>query len=150
MKKTCIAALVLMLMLAMLCTACGGSDDAAKESATAAPEATEVPSVTAPPAGEDDGQEAGLAADDNAAPEQKTSGDALANMSEDQKKAEDLVGSLVEDLYKAIGDPKEVSAYTTSCLMADAEDAVLTYDGFYVSVTRMANGKEYVMGTYND
>ncbi len=150
MKKTYIAALVLMLMLAMLCTACGGSDNTAKESATAAPEETEIPSITAPPAGEGDGQEAGLAADDNAAPAQKASGDALANMSEEQRKAEDLIGSPVEDLYNAIGEPSEISAYTTSCMMPDAEDAVLTYNGFYVSVTRTASGETYVMGTYND
>lgn len=145
MKRNRIIAFALMMVLAMLCTACNGSKEEA--SATEAPAATELPSVTAPPAaGEAD--ETGLAAEENNAPEQLDAADRLANMSEDQRKAEELKGSLVEELYKAIGEPKSTE-YTTSCLVENGEDGILTYEGFIVSTTRYPNGEEYVMGTSN-
>ncbi len=147
MKKTWCAALALMMILAMLCTACGKSGgDAAETKDPAA--ATDLPTVTAPPAAGEDSQVMGLAADDNHAPEGMTQEEWLATLSEDQRKAEELRGHAVEELYEAIGEPKGAE-YTASCLVEGGEDGILAYDGFYVATTRFANGVEYVMGTSN-
>lgn len=142
MKKTWIGALALMMILTALCTACGPKADD-----TPAAEATELPSVTAPPANGETG-ETGLAADDNNAPELLDPAAKLANMGPEQRKAEELKGALVEELYKAIGEPQSAE-YTTSCLVENGEDGILTYEGFLVATTRYPNGEEYVMGTSN-
>lgn len=143
MKRNWIAALLLMAALAVFCTACGGGNDAPAADA----QATKLPTVTAPPEGAEDAEDAMLTADDNKAPDRRDRASYLAAMSEDQRKVEEeLIGATVEDLYKAIGKPKSTE-YTTSCLVADGEDGTLYYDGFYVSTTRFPNGTEYVMGT---
>ena len=147
MKKTWIAVVALMMILAMLCTACGGSKDDDKAQASE-PAATDLPTVTAPPASGEEDTVTGLTADDNRAPEGMTREAWLATLSEDQRKAEELTGRTVEELIQVLGEPK-ASEYTTSCLVADGEDGILTYDGFYVSTTRFPNGVEYVMGTSN-
>lgn len=147
MRKTWIAALALMMILAMVCTACsGGSDkDSAEQSAAAT---TDLPTVTAPPANGEDSEVMGLAADDNHAPDGMTQEEWLASLSEEQRKAEELTGHTVDELFEAIGEPKN-AAYTASCLVEGGEDGILAYDGFYVSTTRFTNGVEYVMGTSN-
>ncbi len=144
MKKTRFAAVTAMMILALtlLCTACGGGKEPAEE-----PEATDLPKVTAPPADGEDQGPGGLAADDNHAPEGMTREEWLASMGEDQRKAEELVGHDVQELYDAIGKPKS-AVYTASCLVEGGEDGILTYDGFFVSTTR-SNGSEFVMGTGN-
>lgn len=143
MKKRWIVALILMVALAVFCTACGGGNETSAEE----PEATELPTVTAPPEDAEDAEDTMVSADDNAAPKRRDRASYLASMSEDQRKVEEeLIGATVEDLYAAIGKPKS-SSYTTSCLVADGEDGMLYYDGFYVSTTRFPNGTEYVMGT---
>lgn len=142
MKKNWIVALTLMMALTVFCTACGGNDAPAKEA-----EATELPTVTAPPEGAEADEDTMLTADDNSAPERRDRESYLASMSPEQRKVEEeLIGATVDDLYKAIGKPKNAE-YTTSCLVADGEDGMLYYDGFYVATTRFPNGTEYVMGT---
>lgn len=148
MKKNWIVLLALVMALTVFCTACGGGT---KEPApTEQPvEATELPTVTAPPKG-DQSQDGMLSSDDNAAPELRDHETDLANMSETQRKVEEeLLGATVEDLYAAIGQPKSAE-YATSCVVADGEDGILQYDGFIVSTTRWPNGTELVMGTDAD
>lgn len=145
MSKNRFAAVTAMMILALalLCSACGGGDkDPAKD-----PEATDLPKVTAPPSQDGDQVPGGLAADDNHAPEGMTREEWLASMGEDQRKAEELVGHDVQELYDAIGKPKS-AVYTASCLVEGGEDGILTYDDFFVSTTR-SNGSEFVMGTGN-
>lgn len=139
MKRNWIAVLVLMVILAAFCAACGGNDAANAEP-------TEMPTVTAPPEGALD-EDAMLTADENNAPERLDRASYLAAMGEEQRKVEEeLIGATVEDLFEAIGRPKNME-YTTSCLVENGEDGMLYYDGFYVSTTRFPNGTEYVMGT---
>lgn len=139
MKKTWIITAVLMMLFIVLCTACGDSADGGKPS---------LPSVTAPPSVE--GGIAGiLAADDNSAPGQISREDWLAGLSAEQRLVEEkLRGAPVEELYEAIGEPISVY-YVTSCMVSDGQDGILTYDGFFVSTTRLSNGMEYINGTGN-
>lgn len=147
MKKTTIIVLALVLALTTLCAACGGSN-APTTSPTEAPEteATEIPTVTAPP--EDQPVDNIVAADDNSAPEQKTSGDAIASMGEQQQYVEQLAGEPVQALYDYMGEPKS-KEYTTSCMVMDAEDGILYYDGFYVCTLKYSDDEEYIMSTGN-
>lgn len=149
MKRNWFIAIVLIMALTVLCTACGGgNNDGGKEPAETT--GGDLPSVTAPPASGSGDETKGLAADDNTAPGMINREDWLASLSEEQRMVEEeLRGATVEELYEAIGEP--ISAeYSASCLVADGEDGVLEYDGFKVSTTRLSNGAEYVMGTYND
>lgn len=146
MKKTWIGLIALMMALLVLCTACGGSSD--KEEKEAEPSPSGLPSVTAPPEGEAGEEDGMLKANANGSPvagmDRATW---LASLSEEQRKVEeDLIGQTVQELYKAIGKPKKTE-YGTSCLVANGEDGILTYDGFTVSTTRYPNGQELVMGT---
>lgn len=146
MKKIWIGLVALTMALLVLCTACGGSSD--KENSAAEPSPSGLPSVTAPPEGEMSEEDGMLKANANGSPvagmDRATW---LATLSEDQRKVEEeLIGKTVQDLYKAIGKPKKTE-YGTSCLVADGEDGILTYDGFTVSTTRFPNGQELVMGT---
>ena len=146
MKKTCLIVLVLMLAMTVLCAACGGSNEPAPAESENAPEATELPTVTAPPAGAGSGEDI-VGAEDNAAPDQMTAEEARESWPEARKKVEDeLVGASLEELYEAIGKPSKTS-YGTSCYMEGAEDGVLFYDGFYVSTTRFPDGTEFITGT---
>lgn len=61
--------------------------------------------------------------------------------------AQNMAGSMVEDLYAAIGRPNGAD-YTTSCLVFDGQDGLLYYDGFTVSTVKYADGTEMVMGAY--
>ena len=146
MKKIWSVALALTMILAVLCTACGGNTE--EKPSAEKPANDTLPSVTAPPAGEE-ADKVGLAAEENSAPEQVSRGDWLATLCPEQRLVEEeLIGATVEELYDAIGEP-ESAVYTASCLVSDGQDGVLTYDGFIVSTTKMANGVEYVMGTDN-
>ena len=142
MKRNRIAALVLLVMLSVVCTACGGNE-------TASAEPTQLPLVTAPPNGSEGEVIGMLIADDNTAPERVDREAWLASLSEEQRLVEEkLIGATVDELYDAIGKPINLE-YTTSCVVADGEDGLLYYDGFYVATTRCPNGTEYVMGTDN-
>ncbi len=61
--------------------------------------------------------------------------------------AQKMTGSMVQDLYAAIGQPNGAD-YTTSCLVFDGQDGLLYYDGFTVSTVKYADGTEMVMGAY--
>ena len=152
MKKTWIGIAALMMALAVFCAACGGSDAPAPSEAPAAePEATELPSVTAPPQeGETGTNMVSANANDTSLATAHLDRDSwLASLSEDQRKVEEeLIGATVEELYAAIGKPSGVS-YSASCLVTDGEDGLLQYDGFMVSTTRFSSGQELVMGTSN-
>ncbi len=143
MKKIWCAVLALMMILTVLCAGCekdGGSGDS---------QSADLPTVTAPPASGGNGLPVGLTADDNHAPAGMTREEWLATLSEEQRKAEELVGHTVEELYEAVGEPKS-AVYTASCLVEGGEDGILTYDGFFVSTTKTPNGIEYVMGTESE
>lgn len=146
-KKTFwLAAIAMMAALICLCSACSSSGTTEAE-ATEVPEETEIPSVTAPPA--EESEDDMVAADDNSAPELVDSDDWLASLSEEQRMVEEeLIGVTVDELYEVLGEPR-TAVYSTSCLVADAQDGLLYYDGFYVSTTLFPNGTEYVMGTGN-
>ncbi len=141
MKKIIILALALTMVLA-LCAGCGGSKQEAQP--TAAP--TDLPSVTAPPAG---AESSGLnSANDDAAPiGQPGQGPDLS--SEEAKTAYGLMGQDVTELYNAVGKPGS-SEYSASCIAPDAgaEDGLLYYDGFTVSTVRYPDGSEQIVGVY--
>ena len=139
MKKSIIAALLLMCLLMTVCVACGGGKEEQPQAAG------ELPTVTAPPAGVAAGQNV-IAAEDNAAATLDENAGA-AYVSEEHRIAAGLVGSEVDELFAAIGEPNS-KEYTASCLVADGEDGLLYYDGFTVSTTRFANGTETIMGVY--
>ncbi len=145
MKKYTIIILALVLALATLC-ACGGGNNAPAPTEAPEAEATEIPTVTAPP----EDKEAGniVSADDNAAPDRKTAGDGLADMGEQQKHVEDLVGEPVQSLYDYMGQPKSAE-YVTSCAVLGAEDGTLVYDDFYVTTLRFSESEEYIVATGN-
>ncbi len=146
MKKTWIVLLTLVMALTIFCSACGGNDNA---SSTQAVSPTQLPTATKPPEGAKDA-DGMLASDDNSAPEHRDRASDLAKMSPDQRKVEEeLIGATVEDLYKAIGEPKSAT-YNTSCLVENGQDGILQYDGFIVSTTIFPNGDERVMGTEFD
>ena len=151
-RKTIWTALVLALALLFVCAGCGGGNDQPKENepaATEEPAPTELPSVTAPPAvsnGDDNGM---VEAENNNAPQQSSREDWLASLSEEQRKAEELVGESVEELFAAIGQPIR-SIYSVSCLVDNGEDGLLYYDGFTVSTTRWPDGTELVQGTVSN
>lgn len=149
MKKTMIGFLALTMALVVLCSACGGNEKKEPETApTEAPEATELPTVTAKPK---EGEDTPVmkTADENTAPEDvdpnKVQEEKLASMSEDAKTAMGLMGQPVSELYAAIGQPKS-SSYVASCYVANGQDGALVYDGFTVSTTIFASGEELVMG----
>ena len=128
MKRT-LAALLAVLIVLSLCTACGGGKK-------------ELPTVTPPPAG-DKGPD-GIAAEDNKAP---TAGEMVEEyVSKDHETAAGLVGHDVSELYKAIGEP-ERSEYVVGCY-ENGEDGYLYYDGFVVITYRYTNGTETVTGAY--
>ena len=144
MKKSLIAALLLICFLMIFCAACGGgSGDDAQVSAPA--EATELPTITPPPAGAGNGQDV-IAAEDNAAAGIDGIGE-VTYVSAEHEIAAGMLGAEVSELFAAIGQPNS-SEYTASCLVDDGEDGLLYYDGFTVSTTRFANGTETVMGIY--
>ncbi len=145
MKKTWIMALICCMLLTL--AACGGGKQEAAQP-TEEPQTTELPTVTAPPAGEDD-ENGMLTADENNAPNADLSVGASNLDSEEAKKALELQGKDVSELIKAIGEPKS-SEYTASCIAPDsgAEDGMLYYDGFVVSTLRYPDGKEIVMGAF--
>lgn len=139
MKRYMVIILSLFLALSALCTACGGS-------AAGDAEPTELPTVTRPP----EGQEVSniLGADENNAPGRMSAGDRLANMSEQQRHVEEMAGEPVSALYEYMGQPKS-KEYTTSCMVANAQDGTLYYDDFYVSTLKFSESEEYIMGTGN-
>ena len=143
MKKILTLALALIMVLA-LCAGCGGNKNE-PAAPTAAP--TDLPSVTAPPAGA--GGSAGLntANDDTAPVAQPGQGPDLT--SEAARTAYSLYGHDVSELYQAIGQPGKAE-YSASCIAPDAgaEDGLLYYDGFTVSTVRMPDGKETVQGVF--
>ena len=145
MKRTWIMALIFSMLLTLV--ACGGEKQNAAQP-TEEPQNTELPTVTAPPAGEDD-DSGMLAADENNAPNADLSVGVSNLDSEEAKKALDLQGKDVSELIKAIGEPKS-SEYTTSCIAPDsgAEDGLLYYEEFIVSTLRYPDGKEIVMGVF--
>ncbi len=143
MKK--FAALILALSMIFLLCACGGSDKEEPEAEQAQP--TEMPSVTAPPAGES-GSDGMITADENNAPDaQLAQGSDLS--SEEAQLALSLQGQDVSKLIEQIGEPKS-REYTASCIAPDggAEDGLLYYDGFTVSTLRYPNGSESIMGVF--
>ena len=149
MKKSVFGILALMMALTMLCSACSGGD---KPEPTESPEATELPSVTAPPLDENGnpiniiGADANNPAAGNGIVDRESW---LASLSEEQRLVEEtLIGKSVEELYKAIGKPLR-SSYGVSCLVANAEDGILYYDGFMVTTVRYPNGSEIIFGTDN-
>ena len=149
MKKTFIMIAALTMALVILCSACGGTDTKQEQSPDVSEaQATQLPTVTKPPkeAGED-GVVGANANDTSAAAAHMDRESWLASLSEEQRKVEEeLIGATVEELYAAIGEP--ISAvYGVSCLVANGEDGVLTYDGFTVATTRFPGGQERVMGT---
>ena len=143
MKKMFTLALALAMVLA-LCAGCGGNKNE-PAAPTAAP--TDLPSVTAPPAGA--GESTGLnTANDDAAPiGQPGQGPDLS--SEAARTAYGLQGHDVSELYAAVGQPAKAD-YSASCIAPDAgaEDGLLYYDGFTVSTVRMPNGSEIIMGVF--
>lgn len=149
MKKTMIGLLALTMALMVICSACGGNETKESENTpTEAPEATELPKVTAKPQeGED--TPAMKTADENSAPEdvdvEKLREEKLAAMSEDAKTAMGLVGQSVKELYAAIGQPQS-KTYVASCYVSDGQDGALVYDGFTVNTTVFSSGEELVMG----
>ncbi len=148
MKKTWMSVLALMMALMVFCAACGGSGDKGPEES---PEATELPSVTPPPKGEEDATNmVGANANSNGLAAIGMDRETwLASLSEEQRMVEEeLIGKPVEDLYEAIGKP-ERSDYGTSCLVLSGKDGILYYDGFTVATTLFPSGEELVMGTAN-
>lgn len=152
MKKTLIVTMALMMALLILCTACGGSNtEEPAASPTEAPVATDLPTVTAPAQeqSDDSGTVSANANDTSAAATHMDRETWLASLSEDQRKVEEeLIGSSVDELYAAIGEPISAT-YGASCLVEGGKDGMLVYDGFTVSTTLFPNGSEMVMGTSN-
>lgn len=148
MKKTLLGILALTMALTVLCSACGGNTEKAPEATEAPAEATELPTVTKPPEEAEETGMVGANANNNVTLMEGMDRDTwLASLSEDQRLVEEeLIGATVEELYKAIGEPKS-SYYSTSCMVVDGEDGMLYYDGFSVSTTRFPSGMEMVMGT---
>lgn len=176
MRKSILAMLLLMSMLLVLCAACGGDDaPVASVSATMAPTAEPVVEAEVIPAPEaevtpepveeepvEEPVEEEPAQEPEQKPEQKPeqSGTTQSKPEPTAKPeptpepvvdkfavAQSMMGSMVEDLYAAIGRPNGAD-YTTSCLVFDGEDGLLYYDGFTVSTVKYADGTEMVMGAY--
>lgn len=149
MKKI-IAMLMLVCMLTLVCAACSGSNNAAEDTPAVSENVTAE--ATLPPVtvktNNDDGQDdlGMIAAEENESVGANVNTDYMATLTEEQRKAEELVGYTVEELFAAIGKPQSTE-YTTSCLVNDGQDGILWYDGFTVSTTRYSSGEEVVMGT---
>ncbi len=144
MKK--IAALLIALCMVLTLCACGSGSET-KEEPQAETQATEMPSVTAPPASE--GGDSGMvAADDNTAPDADLSGGSDLT-SEEAKLALSMQGKDVALLIEQIGEPNS-TYYATSCIAPDggAEDGQLRYDGFTVTTLRYPDGQEIIMGVF--
>lgn len=144
MKKTLAAILALCMFMMVFCAACGGGEKEETPAAEQTAQATELPTVTPPPAGEEG--PAGIAAEENDAPELTNAGEQF--VSEDHKTAAGLVGKDVSELYKAIGEP-ERTEYVVGCY-ENGDDGLLYYDGFYVNTYRYTNGTETILGAFAD
>ena len=138
------AALLIALCMVLTLCACGSGGDDPKADAG---QPTEMPSVTAPPAGEESGGDM-VAADDNKAPDADLSGGSDLT-SEEAQLALSLVGQDVSQLIEQIGEPGS-TYYAASCIAPDggAEDGQLRYDGFTVTTLRYPDGQEIIMGVY--
>ena len=118
MKKT-LSLLLLIALFGALC-ACGHSK--------AADPVTPSPIPT---------PEGVVSATDTSAP-QASSTDTNAQSA--MQTAQNYVGRTVQEMYAAIGEPKE-TAYSPSQDQPDAEDGMLFYDGFYIWTLRTADSE---------
>ena len=143
MKRSMIAALLLMSILMVFCAACGGGNGDNTQ-AEASANAAELPTITPPPAGESNGQEA-IAAEENAAATLDGLGE-VGYVSEEHSIAASLVGQDVQALYDAIGEPNNTE-YVVGCY-ENGDDGMLYYDGFYVNTYRYTNGAETILGAF--
>ncbi len=118
MKKT-LSLLLLIALFGALC-ACGHSK---------AVSATPTPIPT---------PEGVVSATDTSSAPQASSTDTSAQSA--MQTAQNYVGRTVQEMYAAIGEPKE-TAYSDSQDQPDAEDGMLFYDGFYIWTLRSASGE---------
>lgn len=140
MKKAVIFLLLLSFLIVL--PACGDKDDVPDDAEV---EATELPTVTAPPEGEVD-EEWILRAE--ARPKVGEPGYVEPD-SEEYRTAIEMIGRDLKDLTDKIGEPK-TSSYATSCIApgSGAEDGLLYYEDFTVSTVRYPSGKETVTGAF--
>ena len=144
MKKSMIAALLLMCLLMALCVACGGSGKDNQTQNENEQAQTELPTVTPKPAGENSGQNMIAAEENEAATLDGVGG--VTYVSEAHEIAAGLVGQDVQALYDAIGEPNSFE-YAVGCY-ENGDDGYLYYDGFYVTTYRYDNGAETIMGAF--
>ncbi len=85
---------------------------------------------------------------DAAAAVQQAQAPAAMTAQEACAKAQACVGLPVEELYAAVGQPTQAT-YGPSCLQVNAEDGMLTYDGFSVWTVR-SDTAETVHEVYPD
>lgn len=127
MKKS--VSLFLALLLCLTLGACGAAAPTAAATPAPTAAATVAPTATAAP----------TAAAATAAPESSAQSGAEAR----KELAKSLIGRPVQELYDAIGQPGSCD-YGSSCLVKDAQDGELVYDGFTVYTTLLADGTETV------
>ena len=141
MKKA--AALLIALCILLSLCACGSGEKEPQSEV----KATEMPSVTPPPAGES-GDNGMISADQNNAPNAELAGTSDLT-SEEAKLAISMQGQDVSELIKLIGEPKS-TYYAVSCIAPDggAEDGQLYYDGFTVTTLRYPDGTETIVGVF--
>lgn len=145
MNKRLTAIAMLMCILIVFAAGCS-SDDTAEVSATAAAEATEVPTVTQEPSAQ--ATEVPMVTAEPSGSDNSELTDAVsATDSPEMTEAKNYVGQSVDELYSAMGEPNS-SEYTESCLVADGQDGLLYYDGFTVSTVIYADGTEMILAVY--
>ena len=140
--------------MALSLSACSHKDPV-QDGSTPAPKPTAVPdwsevlaasasnaaAAKTPPASATDASAA-------AAPVQETQAPAPATAQEACERAQACVGLPVEELYAAVGQPLQAT-YGPSCLQVNAEDGMLTYEGFSVWTVR-SDTAETVHEVYPD
>ena len=136
MKKLFALCLVLVLTLALF-TAC--TDKPSQNSTQAQnPLATDAPKTNAPETKATETKAPETKPEETTPAETKLSGEAKAI-------AESLIGSSVEELFAAIGEPQD-SSYASSC-DGPGDDGELYYEGFTVYTYR-EDGKETITDVY--
>ena len=146
MKKIITLVLLAAMMLTLAsCAGAGARLLSGKPAIQQQEQTTPAPTPTQDPA-------AALAASDtdatvvNTPPASSTDTQAV---NDNYQKAQNCVGRPVQELYAAVGQPIEEPAYGPSCLQDNAEDGMLTFDGFFVWTVRTET-EELVQEVYLD